>query len=48
MSFHAVRSFGLAALLLGTAAAPAGQPSTYLHAPSVTSYARHDPSGVTI
>jgi YVTN family beta-propeller protein len=48
MLFHAVRSLGLAALLLGTAAAPAGQPSTYLHAPSVTSYARHDPSGVTI
>ena len=36
----------LAAILLSPAHAPADHP--YLHAPSVDSYAKHDPSGVTI
>src|SRR5437899_85764 len=40
---------GIAALVIcGMAAAPAGSPPPYLHAPSVTTYARHDPAGVTI
>src|SRR5712691_6306123 len=40
---------GIAALVIcGMAAAPAGSPPPYLHAPSVTTYARHVPNGVTI
>jgi YVTN family beta-propeller protein len=40
---------GIAALAVcGMAVAPAGSPPAYLHAPSVTSYARHDPNGLTI
>ena len=45
---HSLLSFALAALVLAAATAAAPPRRPYLHAPSVTTYARHDPAGRTV